>query len=92
MLAGMTVAPHERTIGQRSVAGSLRRSALVEAARALRRSDYLVIGASARFRAEQRRRTVVAARIGFILIAVTTLLDAILVLDPQPPSCPSSSA
>ena len=54
MLTAMTAARGARTVGASSLVGALRRSAILEAFRRVRRSDYLVIGASRRFRAEQR--------------------------------------
>jgi len=42
---------------------------IAELPRRIRASEYLVVGESARFRALQRRRTRLAARIGFLVIA-----------------------
>lgn len=47
----------------------------------LRASDYLSVGTSARFRAHQRRRTVAAARMGFIVITAASLFDATALID-----------
>ena len=43
----------------------------------VRASEYVVVGESLRFRATQRRRTRVASRIGFLVIAVALVFDAI---------------
>src|SRR5205085_12471345 len=88
MLARMTVARTDRSLEAASVSGALRRIRVFEVLRRIRRSGYVVVGTSARFRAEQRRRTVVAARAGFLLIAAPTFLDAVLVLDRQPEQIP----
>jgi diguanylate cyclase (GGDEF)-like protein len=50
----------------------------------LRASDYLAIGTSVRFRAHQRRRTVAAARTGFLVIAGAALFDGLMLVDRQP--------
>jgi hypothetical protein len=50
----------------------------------LRASEYLSVGMSARFRAQQRRRTVAAARAGFLVIAAAALFDGIVLGDRQP--------
>ncbi len=47
----------------------------------IRSSAYLTVGTSARFRANQRRRTVVAARTGFLVITGAALFDAVALLD-----------
>jgi diguanylate cyclase (GGDEF)-like protein len=47
----------------------------------LRDSEYVRVGASPRFRAGQRRRTVVAARIGMLVIAGAVAFDAVAMLD-----------
>lgn len=47
----------------------------------LRASAYLSVGTSARFRAHQRRRTVTAARMGFLVITVASLFDASALID-----------
>lgn len=52
--------------------------ALIEKARM---SDYHRIGGSRRFRADQRRRTRVAARAGLLVIGAAVALDALALLD-----------
>ncbi len=47
----------------------------------LRASEYLSIGSSARFRAHQRRRTVSAARLGFLVVTTAALFDAAALLE-----------
>jgi diguanylate cyclase (GGDEF)-like protein len=75
---------------QASVHASSRRTpatalaAATELAHRLQTSDYLVVGASPRFRAIQRRRTVAAARIGFLVIAVAAAFDATILIDRDP--------
>jgi len=49
----------------------------------VRDSEYLTVGASARFRAVQRDRTRVASRIGFLIIAAAAIFDGIVVFDPH---------
>ncbi len=49
----------------------------------IRQSEYLSVGRSPRFRAVQRRRTVGASRVGFIVIAGAALFDAIALYDLQ---------
>ena len=49
-----------------------------------RESEYLTAGRSPRFRAVQRRRTVGASRVGFIVIAGAALFDAVALYDLQP--------
>jgi diguanylate cyclase (GGDEF)-like protein len=49
----------------------------------IRASDYVSIGTSARFRAQQRRRTVAAARLGFLVIAAAALFDGVQLLDQE---------
>ena len=49
----------------------------------IRASDYVRIGASPRFRAIQRRRTRVASRYGFLVIAVAVGFDALALLGLQ---------
>jgi diguanylate cyclase (GGDEF)-like protein len=72
---------------QPTVGPRLGRLALGEAIRALltqiRSSEYVLIGASPRFRAVQRGRTRAASRIGFLIIAVASIFDAIVVFDPH---------
>lgn len=50
----------------------------------IRQSEYLTVGRSSRFRAVQRRRTVSASRVGFVVIAGAALFDAIALYDLQP--------
>jgi diguanylate cyclase (GGDEF)-like protein len=50
----------------------------------LRASEYMSVGTSARFRAHQRRRTVTAARAGFLVIAAAALFDGVVLGDRQP--------
>lgn len=47
----------------------------------LRASEYMAVSAADRFRAQQRRRTVAAARAGFIVIAAASLFDGIVLVD-----------
>jgi diguanylate cyclase (GGDEF)-like protein len=47
----------------------------------LRSSEYVQLGASPRFRSQQRRRTVAAARVGFLVIAAAAAFDAIALAD-----------
>jgi diguanylate cyclase (GGDEF)-like protein len=54
---------------------------LVAAPARLRASEYMSIGTSLRFRAQQRRRTVTAARAGFLVIAAAALFDGAALLD-----------
>ncbi len=59
-------------------------AAAAELARRIRTSDYVVVGASPRFRAIQRRRTVAAARIGFLVIAAAAVFDGVVLIDRDP--------
>lgn len=43
----------------------------------VRRSEYVVVGGSRRFRAVQRRRTRAASRIGFLVVAAAVAFDAL---------------
>jgi diguanylate cyclase (GGDEF)-like protein len=54
----------------------------------LRSSEYMSIGTSIRFRAQQRRRTVSAARTGFLVIAAAALFDGVALLDRSPDLAP----
>lgn len=45
-----------------------------------RESDYVRVGASRRFRANQRRRTRVAARVGLLVVAAAEAFDALALL------------
>ena len=54
---------------------------LVAAPARLRASEYMSIGTSVRFRAQQRRRTVTAARAGFLVISAAALFDGVALLD-----------
>jgi len=49
----------------------------------IRESEYIRVGASARFRAVQRDRTRTASRIGFLIIAAAAVFDGIVVFDPH---------
>lgn len=71
-----------RAANRRTPATAL--NATLELARRARTSDYLVVGASARFRALQRRRTASAARTGFLVIAVAALVDGLILVDRDP--------
>ena len=50
----------------------------------LRASEYALVGGSRRFRSGQRQRTRAASRVGFLVIAVSAILDAVLLLDRSP--------
>ncbi len=65
-----------------TAASGLRRLLAVPAT--LRSSEYMSVGTSARFRAHQRRRTVAAARTGFLVIAGAAVFDGILLGDGHP--------
>ncbi|MDF2734173.1 MAG: diguanylate cyclase domain [Chloroflexota bacterium] len=47
---------------------------------AIRDSEYMTVGRSLRFRAVQRRRTLTAARAGFLVVAAAVALDATVLL------------
>lgn len=49
----------------------------------IRSSEYLSIGASRRFRALQRGRTLTASRVGFLIIAAAAIFDGVVVFDPH---------
>lgn len=49
----------------------------------IRESEYVLVGASVRFRAVQRDRTRVASRVGFLIIAAAAVFDGIVVFDPH---------
>ncbi len=68
-----------------SIAGRLAtlRSSVRSIPRRIRASEYVRIGASRRFRAIQRRRTRVASRYGFLVIAVAVGFDALALLGLQ---------
>jgi len=84
MIAPMSASPSDRTVRLSQPRLALRLNRLVAARERVVRSDYLVVGPSARFRAEQRRRTVSAARVGFVVIAAAALFDAIALVDRDP--------
>src|SRR5512134_3340471 len=67
--------------------GLRRAIAAIPSSRALvdriRRSEYLTVGSSARFRAVQRTRTRAASRVGFRIIAAAAVFDGIVVFDPH---------
>ena len=67
---------------RRALAADL--ASAIDLARRIRTSDYVVVGASARFRAIQRRRTVSAARIGFLVIAAAAAFDGVVLIDRDP--------
>lgn len=74
--------PPERAIEGRptdSVAGRLAvlRSSVRAMPGRIRRSEYVRLGANRRFRAIQRRRTRVASRYGFLVIAIAVGFDAL---------------
>jgi diguanylate cyclase (GGDEF)-like protein len=54
----------------------------------LRQSEYMSVGSSRRFRAQQRRRTVAAARAGFLVIAAAALFDRLALVDRSPDQAP----
>ena len=47
----------------------------------IRESEYATVGASPRFRALQRRRTVIASRTGFLVIAAAVAFDGVTLID-----------
>lgn len=49
----------------------------------IRSSEYITVGASARFKAQQRARTRTASRLGFLIIGAAAILDGIVVFDPH---------
>jgi diguanylate cyclase (GGDEF)-like protein len=49
----------------------------------VRASEYVVVGASRRFRAIQRQRTRAASRVGFLIIAGAAAFDGFVVYDPH---------
>ena len=49
----------------------------------IRQSEYVTVGASPRFRAVQRRRTVSSSRVGFIIIAGAVIFDAMALYELQ---------
>ena len=49
----------------------------------IRASEYVTVGSTQRFRAVQRSRTRVASRVGFLIIAVASIFDGIVVFDPH---------
>lgn len=49
----------------------------------IRKSEYVRVGASARFRAVQRDRTRAASRVGFLIITAAAIFDGIVVFDPH---------
>ena len=71
----------------RTLAGRL--AALAELRRRIVASDYLLVGASPRFRAAQRRRTAAAARIGFLVIAIAAAFDGLILIDRDPTTGPT---
>ena len=81
------ISPHSAVEGRPSDTVAARFAVLRARVRALperiRASDYVRIGASPRFRAIQRRRTRVASRYGFLVIAVAVGFDALALLGLQ---------
>lgn len=63
-------------------AASIRR--WIDRLRAIRSSDYIVVGRDRRFRAAQRRRTRSAARAGFLVIGAAVAFDALVLTDRHP--------
>ena len=51
-------------------------------------SEYVIVGSSRRYLALQRRRTVTASRVGFLVIAGSAIFDAIVLFDRQPAEGP----
>lgn len=49
----------------------------------IRSSEYVSVGASARFKAAQRTRTRAASRLGFLIIGGAAIFDGIVVFDPH---------
>ncbi len=49
----------------------------------IRQSEYVTVGASPRFRAVQRRRTVSSSRVGFVIIAGAVIFDAMALYELQ---------
>jgi diguanylate cyclase (GGDEF)-like protein len=47
----------------------------------LRASEYVAVGGGARFRATQRRRTRIAARAGFLVVAAAVAIDLVALLE-----------
>jgi diguanylate cyclase (GGDEF)-like protein len=80
----MHVSLRARTIRPGAPQPGSRLGRLVAAPGRLRASEYLSIGESARFRALQRRRTVSAARTGFLVIAGAALFDGVVLVDREP--------
>ncbi|MBA2719926.1 MAG: diguanylate cyclase [Chloroflexi bacterium] len=78
-------APHAALrFGIETVGPASRLARFVSLPARLRTSEYTTVGASARFRAQQRRRTVSAARVGFLFIAGAALFDAVMLVDREP--------
>lgn len=82
MLAPIRMASGDGRVASSSGASSKRLTpALGTMAAALRASEYVVVGSSRRFRAQQRRRTRQATRIGLLVIAAALAFDALSLLD-----------
>jgi diguanylate cyclase (GGDEF)-like protein len=77
MQVNARVAARRRTFADRLIAWR-------EVVRRVGTSDYLVVGDSPRYRALQRRRTVAASRIGFLVIAAAAAFDGIVLIDRDP--------
>lgn len=80
----MQAAPLDRRL---AIGPRVRRLVTGDSLRALvdriRSSEYVSIGASARFRAVQRGRTRIASRVGFLIIAAASIFDGVVVFDPH---------
>jgi diguanylate cyclase (GGDEF)-like protein len=61
---------------------------LAEIPSRFRTSEYMAVGRTARFRAQQRRRTVAAARAGFVVMAAAAVFDGAVLIDRQPNDAP----
>ena len=81
----MHASRHARRVTGRSLTGAF--GALRQAAQGLdrrvRASEYITVGASARFKAAQRSRTRTASRLGFLIIGGAAIFDGIVVFDPH---------
>ena len=62
---------------------------LLDRIAALRSSDILVAAGESRFRAQQRRRTRAAARVGFLVIAAAVAFDGLVLVDRDPSQGPT---
>jgi diguanylate cyclase (GGDEF)-like protein len=80
----MQLADSARTLPREPVRFKTRLGRLTEIPSRLRTSEYMAVGRTGRFRAQQRRRTVSAARSGFVVIAAAALFDGLVLVDRQP--------